>query len=63
MAAAVARYPQVRRWIAFSEPSQRLNFQPQGRSSICSPNQRLPIFIDEFGWNTEHEAIGWLFVV
>ena len=162
MAAAVARYPQVRRWIAFSEPSQRLNFQPQGGGGRLAPrlyarllaaaygamhavrhdvvviggnvhpsglndesttapdtflrnmvlpngrrpkldmfginpyterrldmalphrpgrvdfndldwlgrqlhryypNQRLPIFIDEFGWNTEHEATGWLYIV
>jgi len=162
MAAAVARYPQVRRWIAFSEPSQRLNFRPQGGGGRLAPrlyarllaaaygamhavrrdvvviggnvhpggrndewttapdtflrnmvlpngrrpkldmfginpyterrldmalphrpgrvdlndldwlgrqldryypNQHLPIFIEEFSWNTEHEAIGWLYVV
>jgi hypothetical protein len=162
MAAAVARYPQVRRWVAFSEPSQRLNFRPQGDGGRRAPrlyarlleaaylamhavrpnvvviggnvhpagrndedttapdtflrnmvlpngrrpqldmfginpyterqlNMKLPhrpgrvdlndldwlgrqldrywpgrhlqIFIEEFGWNTEHEAIGWLFVV
>jgi hypothetical protein len=27
------------------------------------PRRRLPIFIEEFGWNTEHEATGWLYVV
>jgi hypothetical protein len=162
MAAAVARYPQVRRWIAFSEPSHILNFQPQGGGgrraprlyaqlldaayramhavrqdvvviggnvhpsglndeqttapdtflrNMVLPNGRRPrldmfgvnpyterrldmtlphrprrldfndldwvvrqldrywprrrpqVFIEEFGWNTEHEAIGWLYVV
>jgi len=27
------------------------------------PGRRLKIFIDEFGWNTEHEANGWLYYV
>jgi hypothetical protein len=27
------------------------------------PHRHLRIFIDEFGWNTEHEALGWLYVV
>jgi hypothetical protein len=27
------------------------------------PGRRLKIFVDEFGWNTEHEALGWLYVV
>jgi hypothetical protein len=27
------------------------------------PRKRLQLFIEEFGWNTEHEATGWLFVV
>jgi len=27
------------------------------------PRRHLQIFIDEFGWNTEHEALGWLYVV
>jgi len=27
------------------------------------PHRRLKIFIDEFGWNTEHEALGWLYYV
>jgi hypothetical protein len=27
------------------------------------PGQHLRIFIDEFGWNTEHEALGWLYFV
>jgi hypothetical protein len=162
MAAAVARYPQVRRWVAFSEPNHRLNFQPQGEGGRRAPRlyaelldaayramhavrrdvvviggnmspgglndedttapdsflrnmvlpngrrpkldmfginpyterdldlklphrpasidlddldwlgrqldrywpgRRLRIFIPEFGWNTEHPAVGWLFVV
>ena len=162
MAAAVARYPQVRRWIAFSEPSHMANFQPQGgggrraprlyaqlldaayramhavrpdvvviggnvhpsgsndegtsapdtflRNMVLPngrrpqmdmfgvnpyterrldmalphrpgrvdfndldwlvrqldrywPRRRLQLFIEEFGWNTEHEARGWLYVV
>ncbi|HEY3072564.1 MAG TPA: hypothetical protein VGJ46_07070, partial [Candidatus Limnocylindrales bacterium] len=36
-AAAVARYPQVRRWIVLSEPSQRLNFRPQGSGGRLAP--------------------------
>jgi hypothetical protein len=27
------------------------------------PKRYLQIFIDEFGWNTEHEALGWLYFV
>ena len=27
------------------------------------PSRHLKIFIDEFGWNTEHGASGWLYVV
>jgi hypothetical protein len=27
------------------------------------PGRHLKIFIDEFGWNTQHEAIGWLYYV
>jgi hypothetical protein len=26
------------------------------------PRRRLRLFLDEFGWNTEHEAMGWLYV-
>jgi hypothetical protein len=162
MAAAVARYPQVRRWIVFAEPSHALNFQPQGGKGKRAPRlyaqlldaayramhavrrdvvvvggnvhnagsngavntapdtflrymvlpngrrprmdmfgltpyterpldislnhvtgrvdfndldwltrtldrywprRRLQLFIEEFGWNTEHEATGWLYVV
>jgi hypothetical protein len=37
MAAAVARYPQVRRWIAFAEPSHYVNFQPQGGKGRRAP--------------------------
>jgi hypothetical protein len=37
MAAAVARYPQVRRWIVFSEPTHYLNFQPQGGKGRRAP--------------------------
>jgi hypothetical protein len=37
MAAAVARYPQVRRWIVFGEPSHYLNFQPQGGKGRRAP--------------------------
>jgi hypothetical protein len=162
MAAAVAKYPQVRRWIIVSEPSSSYNFQPQGGkgrtaprlyarmldaayvamhrarknvvvigggvhpyglndthttapdtfiANMVLPNGRRPrldlfainpyterplnlklgkqalrvdfddldwlkkrldqlwprrhlkIFVDEFGWNTEHEALGWLYFV
>ena len=162
MAAAVRRYPQVRRWIAFAEPSHYVNFQPQGgrgrraprlyaklldaaygamhavrrdvvviggnvhpagsnddattapdtfvRQMVLPngrrprmdmfginpytersldmalphragrvdfndldwlvrqldrywPRRRLQLFIEEFGWNTEHEASGWLYVI
>jgi hypothetical protein len=27
------------------------------------PRRHLQVFIDELGWNTEHEALGWLYVV
>ena len=27
------------------------------------PGRRLQLFIEEFGWNTEHAASGWLYVV
>jgi hypothetical protein len=27
------------------------------------PRRRLQLFIGEFGWNTEHQAGGWLYVV
>jgi hypothetical protein len=27
------------------------------------PKRHLQLFVDELGWNTEHEALGWLFVV
>ncbi len=37
MAAAVARYPQVRRWIVFGEPSHSWNFQPQGNKGRRAP--------------------------
>jgi hypothetical protein len=37
MAAAVTRYPQVRRWIAFGEPSHFVNFQPQGDNGRRAP--------------------------
>jgi hypothetical protein len=162
MAAAVRRYPQVRRWIAFSEPTSYTNLRPQGEGGRRSPplyarlldaaygamhavrrdvvviggnihpagfnddtttapdrflrymtlpngrrprldlfginpfterridmalphrkgridindldwlvrrldhywpGRRLRLFLDEFGWNTEHEAVGWLYVV
>jgi hypothetical protein len=162
MAAAVARYPQVRRWIVFAEPSHFVNFRPQGGNGRRAPRlyaqlldaaygamhavrrdvvviggnvhpagrndqettapdtflrymvlpngrrprldmfginpyterplnmalphragrldfndldwlarqldrywprRRLQLFIEEFGWNTEHEAQGWLYVV
>jgi hypothetical protein len=162
MAAAVRRYPQVRRWVVFSEPGNYVNFKPQGDKgrraprlyarlldaaygsmhaarrnvvviggnvhpagfndetttapdtflqNMVLPNGRRPrldmfginpyterplnmalphrtrrvdfddldwlsrrldglwpgrhlrIFVDEFGWNTEHEALGWLYYV
>ena len=162
MAAAVRQYPQVRRWVAFSEPTHYVNFKPQGDNgrraprvyarlldaayaamhaarrdvvviggnvhpaganderttapdtfitNMVLPNGRRPrldmfginpyterplnpalphrahrvdfndldwlahrldhvwpgrhlkIFVDEFGWNTEHEAQGWLYYV
>jgi hypothetical protein len=162
MAAAVKRYPQVRRWIVFSEPTSYTNLRPQGDGGRRSPSlyarlldaayesmhaarrdvvviggnmhpagfnddtttapdtflrylrlpngrrprldvfginpyserrinmalpkrilrvdfndldwlvrqldrywpgRRLKVFVDEFGWNTEHEAVGWLYVV
>jgi hypothetical protein len=37
MAAAVQRYPQVRRWIVFSEPGNWINFRPQGGRGRVAP--------------------------
>jgi hypothetical protein len=37
MAAAVRRYPQVRRWIVFAEPTHYVNFQPQGDGGRRAP--------------------------
>lgn len=37
MAAAVRRYPQVRRWIVFAEPTHYVNFQPQGGGGRRAP--------------------------
>ena len=37
MAAAVLRYPQVRRWIVFAEPSHYVNFRPQGGGGRRAP--------------------------
>src|SRR5438034_7587116 len=49
MAAAVARYPQVRRWIAFSEPSQRLNFRPQGGGGRLAPHLYARLLAAAYG--------------
>jgi hypothetical protein len=37
MAAAVRRYPQVRRWVVFSEPGNYVNFKPQGEQGRRAP--------------------------
>ena len=37
MAAAVRRYPQVRRWLVLSEPGNSLNFMPQGGRGTRAP--------------------------
>ena len=37
MAAAVRRYPQVRRWVVFSEPGNYVNFKPQGENGRRAP--------------------------
>jgi hypothetical protein len=37
MAAAVAKYPQVRRWIIISEPGSFYNFRPQGGNGRTAP--------------------------
>jgi hypothetical protein len=37
MAAAVRRYPQVRRWMVFGEPTTYRNFRPQGNFGRRSP--------------------------
>jgi hypothetical protein len=37
MAAAVRRYPQVRRWVVFSEPGNYVNFKPQGGHGRRAP--------------------------
>jgi hypothetical protein len=33
------------------------------RLDLLWPRRHLRIFIDEFGWNTEHEALGWFYYV
>jgi hypothetical protein len=35
----------------------------KGRLDRLWPRRHLKIFVDEFGWNTEHEALGWLYYV
>jgi hypothetical protein len=35
----------------------------KGRLDRLWPGRHLKIFVDEFGWNTEHEALGWLYYV
>jgi hypothetical protein len=37
MTAAVRRYPQVRRWVVFSEPGNYVNFKPQGLHGRRAP--------------------------
>jgi hypothetical protein len=37
MVAAVRRYPQVKRWVVFSEPGNYVNFQPQGSNGRRAP--------------------------
>ena len=37
MTAAVRRYPQVRRWVVFGEPTSYRNFQPQGDKGRRAP--------------------------
>jgi hypothetical protein len=37
MAAAVRRYPQVRRWMVLSEPTNYVNFRPQGGNGRVAP--------------------------
>jgi hypothetical protein len=37
MAAAVRRYPEVRRWVVFSEPTHYINFNPQGANGRRAP--------------------------
>src|SRR5699024_6859251 len=39
MAAAVLRYPQVRRWQVISEPGKGSNFQPQGGRGNVAPRR------------------------
>jgi hypothetical protein len=35
----------------------------KGRLDRLWPRRHLKIFVDEFGWNTQHEALGWLYYV
>jgi hypothetical protein len=35
----------------------------RGRLDRLWPRRHLKILVDEFGWNTEHEALGWLYYV
>jgi len=54
MAAAVRRYPQVRRWIVFSEPSNYVNFRPQGDDGKRAP--RLYARLLDASYSAMHAA-------
>jgi hypothetical protein len=54
MAAAVRRYPQVRRWVAFSEPGNYVNFKPQGDTGRRAP--RLYARLLDAAYGSMHAA-------
>jgi hypothetical protein len=54
MAAAVRRYPQVRRWVVFSEPGNYVNFKPQGDKGRRAP--RLYARLLDAAYGSMHAA-------
>jgi hypothetical protein len=54
MAAAVRRYPQVRRWVVFSEPGNYVNFKPQGEKGRRAP--RIYARLLEAAYGSMHAA-------
>jgi hypothetical protein len=54
MAAAVRRYPQVRRWVVFSEPGNYVNFKPQGEGGHRAP--RLYARLLDAAYGSMHAA-------
>ena len=49
MAATVKRYPQVRRWVVFSEPGNYVNFKPQGDNGRRAPRMYARLLDAAYG--------------